>query len=468
VPFNGSGGAELLIERPQFVSSWSDQRGGPSWVSWNINATHFGSVDRCNCFTTESLLPSFFYQVHDFDYRNSGYDRGHMVMSVSRTTTLQENAATFLLSNILPQASSNNSGPWLGFEIQNNDLARLDGKELYVIAGGQYAPVPPTLKDEGNVHVPDYTWKVTVVLDGGCGVECVQTPADLEITAVRMPNLVNASGPASADNIRNDPWQMYETTVASIEAATGYTLLSALPEWIQPIVKNADSKPVANAGGPYTSVAGAMLAFDGTASFDPDPDDVLSYRWFFGDGGTATGEAPTYSYDLPGAYAAMLIVTDRWGWADTAFAAVAVDEPTPTPGSITGAAGFASPAGSLPAVPDLAPDVQLAVTARRLPNGGLQGNLELHVDDSRLRFTATELSWLTVENGVAQLVGDGRLKDDDGGLYRFRLRVEQPDGRSHVRIRVLDDAGAVVFDNLPGAPLDTTSPSERGSIRIRD
>ena len=139
-------------------------------------------------------------------------------------------------------------------------------------------------------------------------------------------------GPASADNIVNDPWEIYQTTVASIEAATGYTFLSALPDWIQPIVKNNDSRPVAHAGGPYSGVAGVTLTFDGGASFDPDPDDVLTFEWHVGDGGTASGVQPSYSYDLPGAYTAMLVVADRWGWADTAFAAVAIDEPAPTAG----------------------------------------------------------------------------------------------------------------------------------------
>src|SRR5678816_208904 len=112
-------------------------------------------------------LPSDVYHVVDFDYRNGGYDRGHMVQSESRTTTDQENAATFLLTNILPQGAENNQGPWSKFENYLNDQARaLNGvatkHEVYVVAGGIYGTSPETLKGEGKVAIPDYTWKIAV------------------------------------------------------------------------------------------------------------------------------------------------------------------------------------------------------------------------------------------------------------------------------------------------------------------
>src|SRR5690606_24720857 len=41
----------------------------------------------------------------------------------------------------------------------------------------------------------------------------------------------------------------------------------------------ANSKPVADAGGPYTVERGQTLTLDGTASSDAD-NDALSYRWY--------------------------------------------------------------------------------------------------------------------------------------------------------------------------------------------
>ncbi len=37
------------------------------------------------------------------NYRGTGYDRGHFVPSGDRTNTPEQNTATFMLTNIIPQ-----------------------------------------------------------------------------------------------------------------------------------------------------------------------------------------------------------------------------------------------------------------------------------------------------------------------------------------------------------------------------
>ncbi|MDQ6828947.1 MAG: DNA/RNA non-specific endonuclease, partial [Gemmatimonadota bacterium] len=206
-PTDATPADELIISKRQYVLSYNKNRGGPNWVSWDLNATQFGPAPRCDCFSSDQTLPSDVYHVVDFDYRNGGYDRGHMAQSESRTTTEQENAATFLLTNILPQAAENNQGPWSQFENYLNDLVRTGGKEVYVIAGGEFGAAPPTLKNEGKVAIPDYTFKIAVILPAGQGLANVHSVSDLQVIAVRMPNRIEAGGPASAVGIRNTPWQ---------------------------------------------------------------------------------------------------------------------------------------------------------------------------------------------------------------------------------------------------------------------
>ena len=50
--------------------------------------------------------------------------------------------------------------------------------------------------------------------------------------------------------------------------------------------------PVANAGGPYTGMAGTAVSFSGAGSTDPQGE-ALTYAWNFGDGNTGTGVSPT-------------------------------------------------------------------------------------------------------------------------------------------------------------------------------
>jgi DNA/RNA endonuclease G (NUC1)/uncharacterized protein YjdB len=238
---------EHLLARRQSVSSYNKDRGAPNWVSWDINASQFGAAPRCDCFSADQTLPADFYHVVDFDYRNSGYDRGHVVQSESRTTTDQENASTFLLTNIIPQGGENNQGPWSKFENYLNDRARGVGetpKEIFVIAGGVYGQTPGTLKNEGKVAIPDYTWKVAVILPAGKGLADLQTSSDLEVIAVEMPNLTTPGVPASSVGIRNNPWEQYKTTVDAIEMRTGYDLLSKLQDPLERIIESGNA-PIA-------------------------------------------------------------------------------------------------------------------------------------------------------------------------------------------------------------------------------
>jgi DNA/RNA endonuclease G (NUC1) len=318
------GATGIAVNRREFASSYSETRGGPNWVSWNINATQFGAAPRCDCFTADQTLPSGVYKVVDFNYRNGGYDRGHMVQSESRTATYQENAATFLLTNILPQAGENNQGPWSQFENYLNDLARQQGKEIYVVAGGEYTANPATLKNEGKVQVPAFTWKVAVVVDGGEGLDDVNGTGDLQVIAIRMPN-----DTATAAGIRNNPWTMYETTVDDIEARTGYDLLDALPNGIERIVESKDRAPVAATDGPYVGIEGSSVTLSAAGSSDPDGD-ALTYAWSFGDGAEGTGATPTHTYADNGTYQVTVIVTDPYGAADSATTTVTVMNVAPT------------------------------------------------------------------------------------------------------------------------------------------
>jgi len=327
---------ELLIRREQYALSYNVARGGPNWVSWNLNTSHFGPADRCNCFTPEPALPEGAYRVVDFDYRNSGYDRGHIVQSFNRTTTEQENATTYLMSNILPQSPENNQGPWARFENHLTDLSRQQGKEIYIVAGGYYAAQPPTLKNEGKVAIPDYTWKVAVVLDAGEGVRHVKSLEDLQVYAVWMPNRVGGGGPASADGIKSNSWEMYETTVDHIEALTGYDLLATLPEPLERIVEAKDRPPVAHVTGPTTGWEGAAVELSGAGSTDPDGD-VLSYSWDFGDGTVGEGVTPAHVYADNGLYQVTLTVTDPYGATSTASHVVLVSNVAPTVGALPSA-----------------------------------------------------------------------------------------------------------------------------------
>ena len=99
----------------------------------------------------------------DTDYSGSGYDRGHMCPSGDRTRSIPDNSATFLMTNILPQLAANNQGPWKNLKIICRTLAK-PGNEIYIFSGG--VGNIGTIA-QGRVVVPQYTWKVVVVMPNG-------------------------------------------------------------------------------------------------------------------------------------------------------------------------------------------------------------------------------------------------------------------------------------------------------------
>lgn len=204
----------FLIIRDQYALSYNDSTGRPNWVSWHLSADDLGSVERGK-FAPDASLPSNFKQVTPKDYTSSGYDRGHNCPSGDRTRTKADNDATFLMTNIMPQAPGNNQGPWKDLEDHCRELAR-QGQQLAIVCGSS-GETGETI-GRNQVAVPAMTWKIVVVLPEG-----KQFPQDVtansEVIAVVIPN---------KDSVRNTNWKQYRVRVREIEMKTDYAFLTSL------------------------------------------------------------------------------------------------------------------------------------------------------------------------------------------------------------------------------------------------
>ncbi|WP_159433625.1 PKD domain-containing protein [Agrococcus sp. Marseille-P2731] len=77
-------------------------------------------------------------------------------------------------------------------------------------------------------------------------------------------------------------------------------------------------------------VTGLLVDVDASASTDVEGP-VASYAWDFGDGGSATGETASHTYDEAGTYTVSLTVTDAKGLTDTTDREVSVVGPNVAP-----------------------------------------------------------------------------------------------------------------------------------------
>ncbi len=312
-PADGDASDDFIVRRAQYTASYNRNRGTPNWVSYDLEATHFGAEDRCECFTFDPDLPATFTHFTTADYTGAGdsagfgIDRGHLARSFDRTSGSLDNATTFFFSNIVPQASDLNQGPWAAMENELGDSARFGNKEVYIIAG--VAGDIGTVKHQGIITIPASTWKVALFLPRDHGLADVHSYRDLEAVAVIMPN---------RPGIRNVDWHTYETTIDQVEALSGYDLLASLPDPIEIAVESNTKPPTAVADGPYSSLPHLAVPMSAAGSSDPDGD-ALTYAWSFGDGTSATGLAVSHAYAEPGSFPVRLIATDIRGLADTSF-----------------------------------------------------------------------------------------------------------------------------------------------------
>jgi DNA/RNA endonuclease G (NUC1) len=321
VPTDGDPSDDFIISRTEFTSSFNRSRGTPNWVSFNMEATHYGPEDRCNCFTFDPALPVEFERYTTADYTGAGafhgygIDRGHLTRSFDRTSGSLDNARSFYFSNIVPQAADNNQGPWSGLEFHLGDQARLNNKEVYVVAGA--SGNKGTVKNEGKITIPTHMWKVALILPRDQGLANVDSYDDVEVVAVIMPN---------DPGIREVPWQTYRTTVDAVEALSGYDLLALLADQVEIAVESGTRPPTAVLDGPYTALQHEGIAMSGAGSTDPDGD-ALTYAWSFGDGTTATGRDVTHAYATAGTFTVTLTVTDTRGLTATATTTATIQSP---------------------------------------------------------------------------------------------------------------------------------------------
>jgi endonuclease G len=220
-----------LLSRPQYVMSYNRAQGKPNWVSWHLSSAWLGSTQRQDNFGPDPLLPNTWFRATSSSYSGSGFDRGHNCPSGDRTGSTVDNSATFLMSNMMPQAPRNNQVCWEGLESYSRTLAGR-GNELYIICGsygqgGTGSNGTVNTLASGNITVPSNCWKVVVVLPNGTG-DAARITSNTRVIAINTPNTQTVGA----------NWGDYRTSVDAIEAATGYDLLSALPLAVQNVIES--------------------------------------------------------------------------------------------------------------------------------------------------------------------------------------------------------------------------------------
>lgn len=220
-----------LIVRPQYVLSYSRDRGIANWASWHLSPVWKGNARRTDAFRPDPMLPMDWYAARPSDYTNTGFDRGHLCPSDDRDATPDGNAATFFLTNIVPQAPRHNREVWKALEDYGRQLMDA-GNDVYIMAGasgtggtGQngYA----TTLAGGKLTVPATLWKILLIVPISADDTFALTP-NTRVIAVNIPNTQSAA---------DKSWRAYLTSIDALERLTGYDFLSNVPTEVQRVLE---------------------------------------------------------------------------------------------------------------------------------------------------------------------------------------------------------------------------------------
>lgn len=195
----------------------------PEWVAYELTDREVeGTNPRSNHFRTDPDFQGA--QADDNDYRNSGYDRGHMAPAADMKLTEQMMRESFYFTNICPQNHNLNSGDWKALEDLVRDLAA-KYSSIYVTCGPIITDNKLGTIGANRVTVPDAFYKVLLVFtENGC-----QTIGFI---------MENKAGHKALST--------YAITVDEVEQLTGLDFFSALPDDIESTAESAYAPSVWN------------------------------------------------------------------------------------------------------------------------------------------------------------------------------------------------------------------------------
>lgn len=165
IPAEISGRKEQIICHTGYTVSYNSDWKIPNWVAYELTKEEVGgAVERYDIFMPDPEVPSD-ESATTYDYKGTGWDRGHMAPAGDMKWSEQAMKESFYLSNICPQNKRLNSGIWKDLEEQVRELARQKGK-IYVVCGPIVSQRPKTIGNN-NVAVPDAFFKVLLQYENG-------------------------------------------------------------------------------------------------------------------------------------------------------------------------------------------------------------------------------------------------------------------------------------------------------------
>ncbi|AXR06881.1 DNA/RNA non-specific endonuclease [Salinimonas sediminis] len=208
-----------LLTRTIYTLNNNDNTKFANWVAYHVTPTTIDGPSRSRYWKADPLLaPSATLEPDDYDDANAvlGTDRGHQVPLASFSNTADWPELNYL-SNITPQDSDLNQGPWVRLENAVRTVVRT-GQDVFVVSGPLYESYFGNLPQADEAHtLPSGYFKVIMTFNDGW---------------------VDASGFVLYQSAsRSDNFCTTEVTIDEIEQRSGLNIMPLLPAYKEPAVE---------------------------------------------------------------------------------------------------------------------------------------------------------------------------------------------------------------------------------------
>lgn len=186
------------------------------WASYYMKAEFLSSISsRTEDFRPDEDIP-IGQRSELFDYKGSGFDRGHLVPAGDMARSTKIMSESFLLSNMAPQIPGFNRGIWRILEEKVRELVK-DKTELFIITGPIFweSEENQTI-GRNNVRIPSHFYKILIA-----GEE--ELSSNLEAAAFIIPNA----------SLPSDQLNSFIVTIDKIEEISKFDFLPELEDGIE-------------------------------------------------------------------------------------------------------------------------------------------------------------------------------------------------------------------------------------------
>jgi len=198
-----------IVHHSGYSLSYSEPHEQAEWVAYELKKSHLSNADyKRPYFEVDNAVKTG--AAHWRNYKNSGYDRGHLCPAGDRKYSKEAHDETFLTSNISPQNHDFNAGIWNRLEQKTRYWAsKYDG--VFVVSGGFLENGLKTIGEE-EVSIPNQFYKVLIDNNNG----------NTKVIAFLLPHIES-----------DQPLYKFVTSVDHIEQLTGIDFFSELDDTIE-------------------------------------------------------------------------------------------------------------------------------------------------------------------------------------------------------------------------------------------